>query len=150
MQTVDQMRELLDGDLFDLRCTCGITVPSNSLKFKDLTEIIRSFCLHFVIYSAKSELDQIKEGLGTLDLLNVMQNNSAHFLPLFLGSNQSKLTADTLLGLLKVKEWSPEGSNSREYEEAVMFNWENYVRETEGILRSVVLLGRGGGVFIAW
>ena len=80
-----------------------------------------------------------------------MQNNSAHFLPLFLGSNQSKLTADTLLGLLKVKEWSPEGSNSRESEEAVMFNWENYLREAEGILRSVVLLGRvGGSVFIAW
>ena len=61
VQTIDQMRELLDGDLFDLRCTCGITVPSNSLKLKDLTEIIRSFCLHFVIYSAKSELDQIKD-----------------------------------------------------------------------------------------
>ena len=40
--------------------------------------------------------------------------------------------SDTLLGLFKVKEWSPQGSNSREPEEAVIFNWENYVRETAG------------------
>ena len=126
------MRALLDGDLFDLRCTCGITVPSQSLKFKDLPQLIRSFCLHFVLYSAKSELDSIKEGLTILGLLSVMQKHSTQFLPLFLGSNHPKLTSDTLLGLFKVKEWSPQGSNSREPEEAVIFNWENYVRETEG------------------
>lgn len=126
------MRALLDGDLFDLRCTCGITVPSQSLKFKDLPQLIRSFCLHFVLYSAKSELDSIKEGLTILGLLSVMQKHSTQFLPLFLGSNRPKLTFDTLLGLFKVKEWSPQGSNSREPEEAVIFNWENYVREAEG------------------
>jgi hypothetical protein len=61
-----------------------------------------------------------------------MQNNSSQFLPMFLGSYRTELTADTLLGLFTVNEWSPEGSNSREAEEAVMFNWENYIRETEG------------------
>ena len=60
------MRALLDGDLFDLRRTCGIAVPSKTLKFKDLPELIRSFCLHFLLYSAKSELDQIIEGLTIL------------------------------------------------------------------------------------
>ena len=134
VETVDQMRKLLDGDLFDLRCTCGITVPSNSLKLKDLAQLVRSFYLHFIIYSAKSELDQIKEGLETLNLLSVMQNNSSQFLPIFLGCNKSQLTANTLLGLFTVKEWSLEGSNRRESEEAVMFNWENYIRETEGIM----------------
>ena len=109
LQSGDIMKKLLDGDLFDLRCTCGIAVPSRSLKFKDLAEIIRSFCLHFTIYSAKSELDQIKEGMGTLDVLTVMQGNSSQFLSLFLGNNRPNLSADELIGLLKVKEWSPEG-----------------------------------------
>lgn len=131
------MRELLDGDLFDLRCTCGITVPSRSFKLKDLAELIHSICLHFTIYSAKSELDQIKEGLATLDVLTAMQRSSSQFLPLFLGNNRSELTADELIGLLKVKEWSPEGSNSRQSEEAVIFNWENYVRETAGMLTEI-------------
>ena len=112
------MRSLLDGDLFDLRCTCGITVPSKNLKFKDLPELIRSLCLHFIIYTAKSELDQLREGLEVLNLLSVMQSNSTLFMPLFVGSNHPQLTADSLLGLFKVKSWSPEGSNSRECEEA--------------------------------
>ena len=132
VKTEDEMRALLDGELFDLRCTCGITVPSQSLKFKDLADIIRSFCLHFVLYCAKSELDQIKEGITIFGLQRLMQSHSAQFLPLFLGSSRTKLTADTLLSLFKVKEWSPEGSNCREPEEAVIFNWENYVRETAG------------------
>jgi len=71
------MRALLDDDLFDLRCSCGITVPSSSLKFKELPELIRSMCLHFVIYAAKSELDQIRDGLKMLDLLGVLESNSA-------------------------------------------------------------------------
>ena len=134
------MRSLLDGDLFDLRCTCGITVPSRNLKFKDLPELIRSLCLHFVIYAAKSELDQLREGLQVLNLLSIMQSNSTLFMPLFIGSNRPQLTADALLGLFKVKSWSPEGSNSRECEEAVIFNWQNYVRETEGRGMSLYIL----------
>ena len=78
-----------------------------------------------------------------MNLLCVMQNNSSQFLPMFLGSYRTELTADTLLGLFTVKEWSPEGSNSRESEEAVMFNWENYVRETEGIMISMLAWGWG-------
>ena len=149
VQSGDEMRELLDGDLFDLRCTCGITVPSRSLKFKDLAEIIHSFCLHFIIYSAKSELDQIKDGMGTLDVLSVMQRNPSQFLPLFLGNNRPTLTADELIGLLKVKEWSPEGSNSRQSEEAVIFNWENYVRETAGMVTQLDFLFKFNTILLA-
>ena len=41
------MKEMLDGDLFDLWCTAGITVPSTKFKFEDVPEVIRSICLHF-------------------------------------------------------------------------------------------------------
>ena len=69
VETVAQMRALLDDELFDLRCTCGITMPSNTLKLKDLSELIRNICLHFVLYAARSELDQIRDGLRILGLL---------------------------------------------------------------------------------
>ena len=95
------MRSLLDGDLFDLRCTCGITVPSRNLKFKDLPELIRSLCLHFVIYAAKSELDQLRQGLQVLNLLSIMQSNSTLFMPLFIGSNRPQLTVTHYLACLK-------------------------------------------------
>lgn len=132
VHTGEEMNALLDGDLFDLRCTCGITVPSSSLKFKDLSDLIRNICLHFVIYAAKSELDQIRDGLKILGLLSVMESSALQFLPLFLGSCQQQLTADKLIGLFKIQQWSPKGSNDREDEEAIVVNWENYVRETAG------------------
>lgn len=109
-------------------------MPSSTLKFRDVGDIVRSLCLHFLIYSAKSELDQLKEGLGTLNLLSTMQTHASKFLPLFIMKDQQVITADALLNLFKVKEWSPEGSNNREDEEAIIFNWENYVREIEGML----------------
>lgn len=132
VQTGDEMKALLDGDQFDLRCTCGITLPSSSLKFKDLSELIRNICLHFVIYASKSELDQIRDGLKTLSLLSVMESRPLHFLPLFLGGCQQELTADKLIGHFKIQQWSPKGSNDREDEEAIVVNWENYIRETAG------------------
>ena len=132
VKSVEEMRDLLDGDLFDLRCTCGITGPSANFKLKDATDIIRSFCLHFVIHSAKSELDQLKEGMQTLNLLSTMQSHPQLFLPLLTISNKKGISADELISLFKVKQWSPEGSNDRESEEAVIFNWQYYIRETAG------------------
>lgn len=57
VKDVVAMREMLDGDLFDLQCTAGITVPSIKFKFEDVPKVIRSICLHFLIHSVKSELD---------------------------------------------------------------------------------------------
>ena len=140
------MRGLLDEDVFELRCTCGITVPSTSFKLKDVANTIRIICLHFLIYSTKSELDQLKEGLGTLNLLSTMQSHPQQFLPLFMANNQLQLTADAVISLFKVDEWSPEGSNDREAEEAVIFNWENYIRETSGKFHISFIVEKSTGI----
>ena len=102
-------------------------------QFQAQAELICGICLHFLIYSAKAELDQLKEGLGTLNLLSTMQSHPLKFLPLLTAANQLELTADAVISLFIVETWSPEGSNDREAEEAVIFNWENYIRETAGI-----------------
>ena len=69
-----------------------------------------------------------------------MQSHPLEFLSLFTVSNQSRITADELITLFKVKEWSPEGSNDRELEEAVIFNWENYIQEIAGIKLALCFL----------
>lgn len=62
--------------------------------------------------------------------------------PLLLSSGKRSLTSDELLKLFKVV-WSPEGSNSRECEEAVIYGWTNYVHSCAGEIHgdaSVILL----------
>ena len=54
-----------------------------------------------------------------------MQSQPLKYLPLFTVTNKSGISADKLIALF-------EGSNDRESEEAVIFNWENYIRETAG------------------
>ena len=73
-----------------------------------------------------------------------MQSQSDLFMPLFAGSHCPQLNADTVLALFKVRQWSPDGSNDWEDEEAVVFNWENFVREAEGMS-----LTRFSGTFIS-
>ena len=129
----EELRELLDGYLFELKIACGITSPSSNFKYKDVANIVRIICVHFLIYSSKLELDQLKEGLRTLKLLSTMETHASKFLPLFIATDQV-FTADALLALFKVKVWSPDGSNDREAEEAVIFNWENYMKVCVALL----------------
>lgn len=126
VQSVVAMREMLDGDLFDLRCTAGITVPSSRFNLEDVPEVIRCVCVHFIIHSVKSELDQLKDGLKTLNLLSTLHDQALKLLPLFITPKKSVMSTEEIIALFQVKEWSPEGANDRESEEAVVFNWENY------------------------
>ena len=69
-----------------------------------------------------------------------MQSHPLKFLPLFTATNQLELTADVVISLFKVEKWSPEGSNDCEAEEAVIFNWENYIRETAGTFAMIMFV----------
>lgn len=71
--------------------------------------------------------------MKTLNILSTLQEHSLKLLSLFIPPDSSVITAEELIALFKVKEWSPEGSNDREWEEAVVFNWKNYVHEAAGV-----------------
>ena len=52
--------------------------------------------------------------------------------PLFLASGKPKVSARSLLSMFEIR-WSPQGSNQREAEEAVVFGWTEYIHDMEGV-----------------
>ena len=77
------------------RYDCGISQPTAKIRECDRERIINNFCLKFVILVAKAELDQLLEGLKSLDMLSLIRNYPASSQKLFLyvetGESYSKL-----------------------------------------------------------
>ena len=88
---------------------------------------------HFTILRVKAELDQLLCGLSsTLNVLELIRNNKKEMKPLFVYTSPQSLTWDKLYNLLPAK-MSPEGSNKRECEEAVMMKWIQVIQNVEGM-----------------
>ena len=127
------LRKLLDSPDFLFRFECGCPMPTASITIDDCDTLVKSISLHFIVYSQKAELDDIKRGLDFV--LEFGQLTRAHpmlFKPLFVASGQPTLRADSFLSLFEI-DYSPHGSNRREREEAVMMNFNYYIQELEGI-----------------
>ena len=108
-------------------------MASLSLTLEDRDALIRSIGLHFIIYSQKAELDDIKRGLDSvLEFGKLIRTHPMLFKPLFVASGQSKLRADFFLSLFET-EYSQHGCNMREKEEEVMMNFNYYLQELEGV-----------------
>ncbi len=131
VSTTEGLRDLLDSDEFDFRYDCGITQPSSRLEIKDRDRIVTSFVMHYAIMYCMTELIQLKEGLGSLKVLNLLHANPRVTRPLLVFSKGATLTADKLYDMLKA-DLSPAGSNRREIEEAAYFHWVNLMQEVEG------------------
>ena len=90
--------------------------------------------MHYLVFSCKTELDQLKQGLAKLlEILNLVQNHPVLFKPLFVAHGKPKLSADSLTAIFHMC-WSPKGSNQWENEEAVILEWTEYLQGTEGKL----------------
>ena len=124
------MRELLDSEDFQFRFDAGVTVPSTSLEIEQRDDIIRSLVMHYLVFSCKAELDQLKQGLSELKILQLLHTYPTLFKPLFVAYGKPKLTANSLAAIFNVC-WSPKGSNQREDEEAVIYGWMEYLQGIE-------------------
>ena len=91
--------------------------------------IISSLCLHYVILSAKAELDMLN-GLKSLEILTLVRNNPGAARQL-VKSTPKPITADTLYDMF-TPDLSPAMSNSRE-KEAQPLNWTNFLGFVEGM-----------------
>ena len=56
-------------------------------------ELIKVICLHHILLKSKAELDQLKEGLECLGVLDIMARNSSVLSSFFTYSQQDALTA---------------------------------------------------------
>ena len=94
-------------------------------------QIVKSLSAHFIIHAIKSELDQMCNGLKTMGVLQMFQDNSLIMRPLLLSRKPTALTADRMIQMFFTK-FSPQGSNSREREEEVTMKWIHYLQMIEG------------------
>lgn len=106
-------------------------MATSTVTIADKHAIVNDLSIHCVVYYWKAALDQLKSGLGTLGILQLMQKYPTLMKPLFLDSAQKAMKVSDVLDLFSV-EWSPSGSNQREEEEAVILQWTEYVQEIEG------------------
>lgn len=103
--------------MFSFRFDCGVSQPASTVTLASRGTIIASITLHYTIYSCKTELDEIRRGLSAVNFLDLM---SAHPIlrSLFIYTPQ-ELTVEVIQDLF-VPTYSPQGSNSRNIEEAIV------------------------------
>ena len=128
---MEDFRRILDSEEFAFRFDVGVATPSHRVKLGDRTHIIRSLAAHFTIYSVKAELDQLREGLSVMGVLQLLKENAPVMCPLLLSQKPRNLTAEYMIQIFDIK-FSPQGSNRREEEEEVSMRWIQYLQMIEG------------------
>ena len=128
----EELRALFNSSEFNFRFDAGVTISASAVNIEEKEEIILAFVNNYLMYSCKGELDQFKNGLKSLGILELLQQYPTLMKPLFVYSEKPCMKAATLLNMFTVK-WSPEGSNTRELEEAVIYCWTNYVHQCAGM-----------------
>ena len=112
---------------FSLRFQAGYTKPLVSKI--DTEELTRCMALHYTVLFCQAELDQFLEGLalnGVLDALRQHPSQSRKVLE----NHHDILTAEVVDDLFHT-EYSVQGNIKREKEEAISFNFSNFLEEVE-------------------
>ncbi|RXN35055.1 G2 M phase-specific E3 ubiquitin- ligase-like protein [Labeo rohita] len=97
------------------------------LKDKDL--LLQDILLFQVVNRLHGPLERLKEGLGTLGLLEAVVQHKDAFRPLFCSPPQP-LTADALDQLFDIR-YSTAGSNKRAEENTIVAFWRDYLLDAE-------------------
>lgn len=121
----------MDSEEFLFRFDAGVSMPSSSIAIDNKEDVALSLAKHYLIYTCKAELDQLKEGLSRMGVIDLVNRYPLLMKPLFLSSGKPKLTPTALLNLFQVC-WSPTGSMRRELEETIIYAWTQYVYSCEG------------------
>ena len=86
---------------------CGMCQPASSFTLKDKGSISSSITMHYCIYLCKTQLDEVKKGLESIQFLDALKKHPVlrslfeHF--------TSKLTADVLEGGASERGNPPKG-----------------------------------------
>ena len=120
-----------------LRFKAGYTKPI--VAFEDKEKFVRCICLHQLILSTQSEIDQFTKGLMTNGILDVIRNNPDKSRKILQRDNNERLTAKIVDNQFNCI-FSDHGRNKRANEEAIAFNFSHYLEDVEqGLVTSNVL-----------
>ena len=61
----------------------GFTKPLVFIGLEDRPSLVKAVSLHHIIFKCKAELDQLREGLGTLGIADAMKSHRSLLEPLF-------------------------------------------------------------------
>ena len=134
MQDADDagaLRDVLYSDEFDFRYDCGIVQPVHSIQYSDKKKIAGAMIKYFSFIRCLPQLQQLKEGLCVLGVLQLLQENGAvHHL---FASAVPLLSSNELYDLFKPR-LSPEGSNRNVEEVTALYQWANYLQAVAGTI----------------
>ncbi len=80
-------------DSMELAIEAGYNKPLVNLCSTDKSGLLQTLGLHFTIFCSKAVLDQFKEGLQTLGVLDAIVKYSKLMEPLFVSAKREPLTA---------------------------------------------------------
>lgn len=107
------------------------------MQLADAHELVKAIWLHVMFCIPHVELLQLQKGFREtlqMELLVCRYPSQVH--GMLVGSTDFEVTSDFLLDSVVIM-YSPEGSNKRASEEAVILNWTEYVTECDGVPVSV-------------
>ena len=80
----------------------GYTKPLTSAQLEDKCEIIQTIALHYTLLQSIAEMDQLKKGLETLGVLQIIQDHQIILEPFFTAEGNIKLTAGMHLNFINI------------------------------------------------
>lgn len=93
---------------------------------------------HILVDSTRFLLDDLKKGLQTLGVLDVMQANPEQFREVFTKENMRPLDAQTVDVLFSI-DFAEQGSNERTKQELSIVYWRDYLQDCESELQNLNL-----------
>ena len=127
-----ELKSMLESPEYAFRYDCGVTQSGFSIKFIDKSSIVSALCRHFSVFAAVAEMEQLSQGLETLEFGNLLHTHPNLFRKIFKPDlTIQPITADFIQDFFKV-EFSPVGSNRRQVEESIIMHWINYLHDLEG------------------
>ena len=99
-------------------------------KFSEKDQLLRMIARHEVIDKPRSALEQSKDGLSTLGILDLMKQYPAELETIF--CNQGNVLSAAYIDLIFTPKMVPVGSNRRDRQELIMMHWRDYLQETGG------------------
>ena len=118
-------------DEYGFRYQCGYAKPATLMTLEDKDCIVRAVWLHYVLYHPHAELEQLRRGLySTLQFKHLIQSHPKELWGLLATSTVFNVTPKFLCNEFAI-QYSPNGSNSRTKEEALVLLFFEYITDCD-------------------
>ena len=128
--SIDEARQMLETRKYDLRFKLGYGRPSSSLEAHHITQLVTGVCLQQIIYSNKTALDQLLEGLRSHQVNELIAGNFPLAKALFTHTPTVSIDATAMRSLFKFTP-SQTGTNARTKEEELLLYWYRFLSDVE-------------------